>query len=225
MVFVIVRTPWPISNGLDHPYFTCLCLLASMLYACVGLSSSRPYHVWRPQWVYGCAVTSNAHKALFGCNHLGCVFRCQVAPCVLFLLSAPCDAMLTMLVCSTCWLSVHVYTFAYMSMHESCLLLCHPCFNTMTLWTFDPNLHLSLMDTTFYFLFLLVYLLACSLAFLFFACHVYHAYLLYVSFICTLHLFLPLFVCWYLVFAFACTHTKRGRMELGHGLLGASKKG
>ena len=153
------------------------------------------------------------------------VFRCQVAPCVLFLFSAPCDAMLTMLVCSTCWLSVHVYTFAYMSMHESCLLLCHPCFNTMTLWTFDPNLHLSLMDTTFYFLFLLVYLLACSLAFLFFACHVYHAYLLYVSFICTLHLFLPLFVCWFLVFAFACTHTKRGRMELRHGLLGSSKKG
>ena len=45
MVFVIVHTPWPISNGLDHPYFACLCLLASMLYAYVGLSSSRPYHV------------------------------------------------------------------------------------------------------------------------------------------------------------------------------------
>ena len=31
MVFVIIHTPWPISKGLDHSYFACLCLLASML--------------------------------------------------------------------------------------------------------------------------------------------------------------------------------------------------
>ena len=31
MVFFIVHTPWPISKGLDHSYFACLCLLASML--------------------------------------------------------------------------------------------------------------------------------------------------------------------------------------------------
>ena len=37
--------------------------------------------------------------------------------------------------------------------------------------------------------------------------------------------FLPFLVYWFLVFAFACTHMERGRMELGHGLLGASKKG
>ena len=37
--------------------------------------------------------------------------------------------------------------------------------------------------------------------------------------------FLLLLVCWFLVFAFACTHKERGHMELGHGLLGASKKG
>ena len=60
-----------------------------------------------------------------------------------------CDDMLTMLVCATRWLSLHLYSLAYMSMHEFCLLVCHPCFNTMKLWTFDPNLHLSLMDTTF----------------------------------------------------------------------------
>ena len=40
------------------------------------------------------------------------------------------------------------------------------------------------------FAFLLVCLLSC-----FFACHVYHVYLLYVSFICSLHLFLPSLVC------------------------------
>ena len=42
---------------------------------------------------------------------------------------------------------------AYMFTRESCLLVCHQCFNTMKLWTFDPNLHFSLMDTTFCLLF------------------------------------------------------------------------
>ena len=83
-------------------------------------------------------------------------------------LSASCDAMLTMFVRTTHWLSMHLYTLAHMSMHESCLLVCHPCFNTMKLWIFDPNLNLSLVDTTFCllscsFAFLLVCLLSCLL--------------------------------------------------------------
>ena len=127
--------------------------------------------------------------------------------------------MLTMLVCATRWLSVHFYMFAYMSMHESYLLVCHQCFNTMELWTFDPNLHLSLMDTTFclfpcLFPFLLVCLLSCYI------CHVYLLYLLYAFLLCSLHLFLPWLVFWFLVFAFTCTH-----MELGHDLPGTSKRG
>ena len=139
--------------------------------------------------------------------------------------STPHDVMLTMFVCATYWLSMHLYMLAYMSMHESCLLVCHLCFNTMKLWTFDPNLHLSLADTTFCFLScLFVFSLVCLLS-CFFACYVYHAYLLYASFICFLHLFLPLLVCWFLVFAFACTHMERECMELGHGLPSASKKG
>ena len=139
--------------------------------------------------------------------------------------SAPCDAMLTMFVRATHWLSMHLYTVAHMSMHESCLLVCRPCFNTMKLWAFDPNLHLSLMDTTFYLLFcLFAFSLVCLLSY-FFACHVYHAYLLYASFIRYLHVFLPLLVCWFLVFVFACTHNEQGRMELQHGLPVASKKG
>ena len=93
--------------------------------------------------------------------------------------SAPCDDMLTMLVCAIHWLYMHLYTLAYMSMHKSCLLVCCPYFNIMKLWTPDPNLHLSLADTTFcllscLFVFLLVFLLSG-----FFACHVYHAYSLY----------------------------------------------
>ena len=105
------------------------------------------------------------------------------------MLIALCDDMLAMLVYATRWLSMHLYTLTHMSMHKSCLLVCRPCFNTMKLWTFDPNLHLSLTDTTFclvsfLFVFLLVCLLSCC-----YACHVYHTYLLYVSFTCSLHLF------------------------------------
>ena len=99
--------------------------------------------------------------------------------------------MLTMLVCATRWLYVHLYTLTYMSMHESCLLVCCQCFNIIKLWTSDPNLHLSLVDTTFYlltflFAFLLVGLLSCLFALslacsypCFLARHVYYAYLLY----------------------------------------------
>ena len=122
---------------------------------------------------------------------------------------------------------MYLYTLAHMSMLESCLLVRRPCFNTMKLWTFNPNLHLSFTDTTFcllscLFASSLVYLLSC-----FFTCHAYHAYLLYASFICSLHLFFPLLVYWFLVpvFAFAYTRMERGRMELGHNLPGISRKG
>ena len=46
--FVIVRRPN--IKGFGSPLFSCLCLLASMLYACVSLSSSRLCHVWHPPW-------------------------------------------------------------------------------------------------------------------------------------------------------------------------------
>ena len=75
--------------------------------------------------------------------------------------SAPCNAMFTMLVCTTSWLSMHLYSLAYRSMHESCLLVCHPYFNTKKLWTSDPNLHLSPRTPPF------VCLFACLSSFLF----------------------------------------------------------
>ena len=148
-----------------------------------------------------------------------------VALCIPFPFSAPCDAMLTMLICATHWLSMHLYTLAYTSMHKSCLLVCHPCFNTMKLWIFDPNLHLSLVDTSFcslscLFTLLLVCLLYCS-----FACHAYHTYLLYAF---SYALRISSFHCLsasLLVFAFACTHMEWRRMELGHGLPGKQKGG
>ena len=139
--------------------------------------------------------------------------------------STLCDAMRTMLVCATRWFSMHLYMLAYMSMHKSCLLVCCPCFNTMKLWTFDPNLYVSLANTTFcllscLFAFLLVFLFSC-----FYACNICHACLLYASFICSLHLSLPLLVYQFLVFAFRCIHMEQGHMELRHNLPSASKKG
>ena len=126
---------------------------------------------------------------------------------------APRDAMLIMLVCATHWLSMHLYTLAYMFMHESCLLVCHLCFNTIKLWTFDPNLHLSLADTTFclpccLFVFFLVSLRACSPSYLLvrlfiFSCHVSHhmLWLPYLSCLFALHP-LPLFT--HLFLSIAC---------------------
>ena len=55
-----------------------------------------------------------------------------------------------------------------MFMHKSCLLVCHPYFNTMKLWTPNLKLHLSLLNTTFCLLaMLLVCHIACLLASLF----------------------------------------------------------
>ena len=148
-------------------------------------------------------IISDAHEALFGCKHLGCITMMPVASCIPFPFFTSCDDMLTMLICATRWLSMHFYTLAYMFMHESCLLVCRPCFNNEVMDiqskpTFVPREHHLL------FAFLLVCLFACLFAFLF--------------------LFLPLLICWFLVFAFACTHMERGSMELGHDLPGASKK-
>ena len=135
-------------------------------------------------------VTSDAHEALFRCNHLGGISGCQVAPCIPFPFSTPCDAMLTMLVCATRWLSMHLYMLAYMFMHKSCLLVCRPYLNTMKSWKFNPNLHLSPHRHHLLFAFFLIFLFACfmiclpssSLAYLL-ACHVSNHML------CLLHLY------------------------------------
>ena len=124
-------------------------------------------------------VTSNSHEALFGCNHLGGITMMPVASRIPLPFFTPYDDMLTMLVYATFWLSRHLYMLAYVSMHESYLLVCHPCFNMMKLWTSDPNLHLSLTNTTFCLLSCLFALLLVCLLYCFFACHAYHAYPLY----------------------------------------------
>ena len=103
--------------------------------------------------------------------------------------STPRDDMLAMLVCATRWLSTYLYMLAYMSMHESCLLVCHPCFNTMKLWTSDPNLYLPLADTTFF------CLLSCFVSL--FACILISMFVMSIMFIC----FMPLY-CALCIFSF-----------------------
>ena len=88
--------------------------------------------------------------------------------------------------------------------------------------TFVPRGHHLL------FAFLLASLLVCWLAFLPLSHATLAISILLVCFAPFSHYLrissFPLLVCWFLVFAFACTHLERGRMELGHGLPGASKK-
>ena len=103
--------------------------------------------------------------------------------------SASCNAMLTMLVYATHWLFKPLYMLAYISMHKSCLLVCFPHFNTMKLWTFNPNLHLYLVDTTFCLpSFLFAFLLSSLFVYLYLSsilpCHACHIYL--ACLLCTL---------------------------------------
>ena len=143
--------------------------------------------------------------------------------------STPCDVMLAMLVCATHWLYMHLCTLAYMSMHKSCLLVCHPYFNTMKLWTFDPNLHLSLADTTFC---LLSYLFVCYLLCLFASILVamlaiFIFLVLFASSCYYLCIVFPLLVCWFSCLCLcmhihgARTHKARARSlkrkQKGHG--------
>ena len=84
--------------------------------------------------------------------------------------SMPTLSPLHMIICLSCLLvppigfpCFYAYLHAcFMFMHESCLLMCHPCSYTMELWTFDPNLHLSFKDTPFLFDNMLVCLILCS---------------------------------------------------------------
>ena len=116
----LCHRPYTLAHikGFGSPYFACLCLLALMLYAFVSLSCFMLCHAWRPPWVHGYVVTYDAQEALFGCNHLGHNAVMPVASCIPFPFSAPCNDMLTMLVCATHLLSMHLYMLAHMSMHE-----------------------------------------------------------------------------------------------------------
>ena len=121
---------------------------------------------------------------------------------------ALCDDMPAMLVHAARQLSVHLYMLTYMFMHKSCLLVCRPYFNTTKIWTLNPNLHLSPLDTTFCWPFclltflpvcFLVHLLSCLFAYLCLPCLPPHVMLAisillvyFVPFALSTHLFLSI---------------------------------
>ena len=174
MVFVSVHTPWPTSKGLDHSYlhvyaWLLLCfmlMLASLVLGFAMLDALRGFVV---VWLHPTPMRSCSDVTIW-----------EASPDVGLLRAYP-SVFRSMLVCATSWLSMHLYTLAYMSMHESCLLVCRPYFSTIKLWTSDPNLHLSLVDTTLLFDCSLVCLFACLLATLL-VCLI--AYLLASFFLC-----------------------------------------
>ena len=86
----------------------------------------------------------------------------------------------------------HVYAWV-------CLLVCHPYFNTMKIWTPNPNLHLSPVDTTFCWLFC-------------YACHIYLACLLCTLCILSTHLFISN-ACLLVSCSCLCMYTLGARMH------------
>ena len=128
--------------------------------------------------------------------------------------------------CSCHLLALFAYLHACLYVHAWVLLASVSSMfqhnKAMDIWSkpiFVPRGHYLL------FAFLLLCLFACLLTFWLLCLPCLSCLSALCLFICSLHLFLPLLVCWFLVFAFACMHMERGCLELGHSLLGVSKKG
>ena len=126
MVFVTVHTLRPIPKGLDHPTFhvyACLslCLISMLASLDLGFAMLDALSGFEVVWLYLTPIRPCLDVTIEDASPW-----CPVALCTPFPFAVLCDDMLTMLVCVTCWLSMHLYMLAYMSMHESCLLVCHP---------------------------------------------------------------------------------------------------
>ena len=151
-----IHTPRPISKGLDHFLYVCLCLLASMLYLYDFLSRSRHCHALclpqacscRSLGPHACVVASIPLVAYLD------VTTCEYTSVVLVYLMhtlSPLREMLCLpcLLCAThlaFFASLHLCMLAYMFMHES---VCRPYSNLLELWTPNPNLHLSSQNALF----------------------------------------------------------------------------
>ena len=111
----------------------CLHLLISMLYLHVSLSRCRLCHALCPLWACARVVTSIPPRVFLDVTtyeiHL-CgvsVLDSHLSPLHAMLICLPC------LLCATClafFASLHLYTLAYMFMHES---VCRPYSNPMEL--------------------------------------------------------------------------------------------
>ena len=175
MIFVIIHTPWPTSKSLDHPYlhvYTCLlqCFMLMLAYLVLGFVTLDALSECVVMWLHSTPIRPCLDVIAWNASPWCCLLRAHISHFPLHVMMClPCLFMPP--VGFLCIFTI----FVYMVMHESCLPVCCPCFNTMKLWTFDPNLHLSLTNTTFcLFSCLFFFSFVCSLS-CFFACHVYHA--------------------------------------------------
>ena len=153
----------PYQKGLDHSYlhiYACLLLCFTLVLASLvlGFATLDALSGFVVVWLYLTTIRPCLDVTIWDASPWCRLLRAYLSPFPLHAMSClPCLFVPPMA-------SLHLCTLAYMFMHESCLLVCHPCFNTMKSWTFVPNLHLSPLDTTFSLPFCLF---AFSLAFLF----------------------------------------------------------
>ena len=104
-------------------------------------------------------------------------------------------------------------------MQESCLLVCRPCFNTMKLWTFNPNLHCPSWTPSFVrLLFCLARLLSSLSAYLSLSCLPSHAMLtIFILLVCFppfahyLHISFPSIACLLVSCLCLCMYAHRTR--------------
>ena len=132
MVFVIVHTPRPTSKGLDHSYlhvYACLflCFMLVLAFLVIGFAMLNALRGLDIVWLHPTPTRPCLDVTIWEASPDAGLFRTYPS------LSTPCNAILIMFVRTTCLLSMHICTLAHMSMHESCLLVYHPCFNIMKL--------------------------------------------------------------------------------------------
>ena len=132
MVLVIVHTPLSISKGLDHSYlhvYTCLLLCFILVLASLVLDFTTldAFNGFMVLWLHLTPMRPCSDVTIWEVSLDAGLLHAYLP----FFASR--NDKLTMLVCATYWLSMHLFTLAYMSMHKSCLLVCCPCFNIMKL--------------------------------------------------------------------------------------------
>ena len=157
----------PTSKGLDHFFYGCVCLLASLLYIHVCLFRSRLCHALCPPWVCACwslrplayvvaAVLFVAYLSVTTCENTSP--WCRFAWCTPFLCSMRCYACLACFV-PPFWLFLLLCIFARLSicscmspylLMSSILIPTSSCGFTPVFDTWDPESLLGiLLDGTY----------------------------------------------------------------------------
>ena len=229
MVFVIVHTPWPISKGLGHPYlhvYVCVFLCFMLMLASLVLSFatfdtlSGFVVVWLHLTPMRPCLDVTIWDASPWCRLLPAYF-----PLFYFMQWHTYHVCLRHLLAFYASLHACSHVHAWVLLASVSSILQHN--EAMDIWSkpaFIPRGH----DLLF------AFLLSCLYVYLCLSCLPPHAMLaisiLLVCFCTLLHtIYASLsFHCLstgFLALPFACIHTERGHMELGHDLLGVSKKG